>query len=126
MFLSLRDQGAVVDNRAEGDGVRSVVDGHGSSNKIAIGVQVARADLRELTRSPTDGILMAIRAGSGIEYRAQPGAGVVVLFELGLIEHIAITRGFCNAVANALRSRILRERRRVKTSGRFRWRRLRN
>jgi hypothetical protein len=87
---------------------------------------VARTDFRELTRSTTDGILMTISAGSGIEYWTQPGAGVVVLLETGLVERIGVARGFCDPVANALRSGVLRERRRVKAGGRFGWRLLRN
>ncbi len=126
MLLSLRSQCAVVNDGAVGDSVRAVVDGHRRSDEVAVGVLVARADFRELTRSPTDGILMAISAGSGIEYRAQPGAGVVILLETDLVERIGVAWGFCDAVANALRSGVMRERRCVKTGGSFGWRLLRN
>jgi hypothetical protein len=54
---------------------------------------VARADLGELTRSTTDGILMAIGTSSGIEYRTEPSAGIVVLLETGLVERIGVAWG---------------------------------
>ena len=61
---------------------------------------------------------MAISAGSGIEYWAQPGAGVVVLLKPRLVRaHTRVTWGFRNTVANTLRSGVLRERGRVEAGG---------
>src|ERR1700757_522369 len=98
MLLRLRDERAIVDDGAEGDGVCAVVDGDGGGDEIAVGIEVAGADFGELAGAAADGILVAIGASPGVEDRAQAGAGVVVLLETGLIEGVGVARGFGNTV----------------------------
>src|SRR5258708_5406322 len=101
MFQRLGNQRTVIDDGAVGDGVRAVAYGDGGRDKIAVGIFVACTDLRELTRSAADGILMTIRTSSSIEYWAQACAGVVVQLETGLVEGVGIAGRMCNDVADA-------------------------
>ena len=119
VLLSLRNQRAVIDDGAEGDGVCAIVDGDGGGDEIAVGIEVAGADFGELAGAAADGILVAVHAGSGIKYRAQTGACIVRLFEIGLVDCIRVAGGFCNAVADALRALILGESRGVKACWRL-------
>lgn len=119
MLLCLRNQGAVIDDRAVGDGVRSVVYGDSCGYEIAVGVLVAGADFRELAGAATYRVLMAVYTGSGVEDGAESGAGIVLLLEAGLVQGIGIAGELCDTVADALGSRVLRERGCVKPSGGF-------
>jgi hypothetical protein len=70
VLLSLRYQRSVIDDGAVGYDVCAVVYGNRRGDEVAIGVVMASANFRKLARSPADGILVTIRAGSGIEYWA--------------------------------------------------------
>jgi hypothetical protein len=62
---------------------------------------------------------MAIHAGSGVKYRPQSGARIMSLLKTSLVEGIRIAWRFGDAVADALRSVVLRQRGSVKASGCF-------
>src|SRR5246127_2954646 len=80
---------------------------------------MAGADFRELTGSAANRVLVAIHAGSGVKYRPQAGAGIMVLLKASLVEGIGIAGRFGDAVADGLRSIVLRQRGGVKASGCF-------
>jgi hypothetical protein len=101
MLLRLRNQGAVIDDGAIGDGIRTIVYWNGRRDEVTVRVVVASADFRELAGSAADRILMAIRAGSGVKDRPESGAGVVILLEPGLVERIDVTWRLCDTVTDA-------------------------
>src|SRR5215467_554035 len=126
MFLRLWNQRAVIDDRAAGNDIRAVIYRNSCGDETAVNVIVPGADLGELAGPAAYRILVTISARSSIKDRPESGAGIVVLLELGLVEHIGIARWLCNAVTDALRPWVLRQRGSIKTTGRFGWRLLCN
>src|SRR6476646_6817329 len=111
MLLRLWDQRAVVDDGAVCDDAHAVVDRDSCRDEIAVGIFVAGADFRKLTGAAGDGVLMTVCAGPGVEDRTQSGLRIVSLLEPGLVKPVVVARELCDAVAGALRTRVLRERR---------------
>src|SRR6266576_7357323 len=105
MFLSLWANGAVIDNRAAGNRVLTVVDQHGRVHKVSVGVLMPNPHLRNLAWPTGYGILMAIDARGRVEYRAQAGMDVFSFFKALLIEGKSVTGRFGYSIANALSGR---------------------
>src|SRR6478736_4681387 len=126
MLLRLWNQRAVVDDGAARDDADAIVYRDSCCDEIAGGILVAGADFRKLTGAAGDGVLMTVCAGPGVKDRTQSGLRIVSLFESGLVEPVVIARGLFDAVAGALRTRVLRERGRLEPGRRLGCRLLRN
>src|ERR1700745_814881 len=105
MFLSLWANGAVIDNRAAGDRVLTLVDQHGRVDKIPVGVFMPDPHLGNLAGPTGYGILMTIDARGRVEYRAQAGVDVFPLFKGLLIEGKSVTGRFGDSITDALSGR---------------------
>src|SRR4029077_10111834 len=105
MFLSLWANGAVIDNRAAGNRVLTVVDQHGRVHKVSVGVLMPNPHLGNLAGPTGYGILMTIDARGRVETRAKAGVDVFPLFKDSVIKGKSVTGRFGDSIANALSRR---------------------
>src|SRR6185437_12452230 len=112
--LSLRDMlllalinRALINDRAIGDGRRSIIDSYRRAHEFAARA-VAGANLGKLTGAAGDRICVALHAGTGIEHGAETIQHVVLLLINLLVQREGVTgRLDLDAVAVALRAGIL-------------------
>src|ERR1700759_1682249 len=119
MFLRLRHHRAIVDEGTSADAARAIIDGNGWIDKIAVGIDVADAQLSELAGTAADRVLVTVGASPRVEDRSKSGIDVVSQFVNLLIEGEAVAGRFHDPVANAARARILNECRGIEASGRL-------
>ncbi len=119
MFLGLRNDRAVIDDGAAGDAGRSVIDGYGGIDEVAVRVVMPDTQFGELARSAADRILVAFRACPAVVHWAEPAVHVVKGLVDLLIERKGVARRLGDPVARALRAWILDEGRSVEARGSF-------
>src|SRR5258708_10724439 len=119
MLLRFRHDRPVIDDRTARDGIGSVIDGNGRVDEIPIRIQVAGPQFGELTGAATDRVLVAVRAGTGVEDRSESGRGIVRCLVRLLVKCIRVARRLGNAVAYAFRSWALNQSGRIETGRSF-------
>src|ERR1700747_2897464 len=105
MLLSLWANGAVIDDRAAGNRVLTVIDQHGRVHEVSVGVLMPNPHLGNLAGPPGHGILMTIDTRGRVEYRAQAGVDVFPLFKDLLIESKSVAGRFGYSITDALSGR---------------------
>src|SRR5215472_215438 len=117
MLLRFGNDRAIIHDRPAGDGVRAIVDRNRRIYEIAVGIQMPRAQFRELAGCTAHRILMTIRASTGVEDGAEPGARIMCCFKSLLVESKRITGRFHDPIAPALSADVLDKRGGVKAGG---------
>jgi len=102
VLLRLRNQRAVVDDRAIGNDRGPVSNRDAGRDEGARRVSMSGADFGELARASAHRILVALRAGSRVEHRAESGLRVVRLLEQRLIPSVRIAWRLRDTIALAL------------------------
>src|SRR5579864_215386 len=111
MLLGLRTDRTIIDDGTAGNRVLAVVDENGGIDEIAHIIEVPGAHLGDLAYSARDRVLMAIDAGGCVVDRTEAGVDAFTLFVVRLVEGKRVICRFGQAIANALRTGLVSERR---------------
>src|SRR5579872_1492008 len=120
MFLGLRTNRAVINQRTAGDCVFAIVNKNGRVYEVSIGVQMPGPNFSNLARSARHRILMAINTDRGIVDGAQTAVVSFTCFEISLIDSKGVVWRLRYAIADTFGARILGECWRCEPRRRFR------
>ena len=105
MLLHVRTNGTIIDEGASRD--RTAIDGNNRVDEIPVIIFVTDAKFGDLAGAAADWILMALRAGRGVEHRTQAEIGILSFLKDLLITGERIPGWFGQTVAEALGARVL-------------------